>query len=156
MKGAGLFVTFEGIEGSGKTTQVRRAARAIRARGFPVVATRQPGGTPLGARLRRILLRSADPIDARAELLLMVADRRQHLSQVIEPALSTGSVVLCDRDADASGLVEYPGSTDPEGEADADSHCVPTEQWQGLTHTHLPPSHTARTHPLTCPSSDPD
>lgn len=105
----GLFLTFEGIEGSGKTTQVARAAAWMEARGFPVLATRNPGGTELGRHLREALLHSRDHIDAGAELLLMMADRRHHLMTVIEPALAAGTHVLCDRYTDASRAYQGAG-----------------------------------------------
>jgi dTMP kinase len=104
-----LFVTFEGIEGSGKSTQVRLAAAWLRARGARPLVTREPGGTRLGARLRRALLHSNAPVDPAAELLLMVADRRQHLSETIQPALAEGRIVLCDRYADASRAYQGAG-----------------------------------------------
>lgn len=104
----GLFVTFEGIEGSGKTTQLRLLARRLRRLGVPLLVTRQPGGTPTGARLRRLLLHSG-AVDPRAELLLMFADRRQHLTESIEPALAAGTVVLCDRYTDASRAYQGAG-----------------------------------------------
>ncbi len=113
-----MFITFEGIEGSGKTTQIARAARALEAAGVAVLATRQPGGTPLGARLRELLLGSASPIDPAAELLMMFADRRQHLVETIEPALAAGTVVLCDRYTDASRA--YQGAGRGLGEATVD------------------------------------
>jgi dTMP kinase len=104
----GLFVTFEGIEGSGKTTQLRLLAGRLRRLGIPILVTRQPGGTPAGARLRRLLLH-AGSIDPRAELLLMFADRRQHLTESIEPALAAGTLVLCDRYTDASRAYQGAG-----------------------------------------------
>ena len=104
----GLFVTFEGTEGSGKSTQLRLLARRLRRRGVPLLVTRQPGGTPAGARLRRLLLH-AGALDPRAELLLMFADRRQHLTESIEPALASGLVVLCDRYTDASRAYQGAG-----------------------------------------------
>lgn len=104
----GLFVTFEGIEGSGKTTQLKLLAKRLRRLGVPLLVTRQPGGTPTGARLRRILLHSGS-VDPRAELLLMFADRRQHLTETIEPALAAGTVVLCDRYSDASRAYQGAG-----------------------------------------------
>lgn len=104
----GLFITFEGIEGSGKSTQLRILARRLRRLGVPLLVTRQPGGTPTGARLRRLLLH-AGRIDPRAELLLMFADRRQHLTESIEPALSAGTLVLCDRYTDASRAYQGAG-----------------------------------------------
>jgi len=97
------FVTFEGIEGSGKSTQIRRAAEMLRAAGRDVVLEREPGGTPIGSRLRAVLLdpdsRGMDPF---AELLLMEADRRQHLADHLEPAIARGAFVLCDRFNDAT------------------------------------------------------
>jgi len=104
----GLLVTFEGIEGSGKSTQLRLLARRLRRLGVPLLVTRQPGGTPAGARLRRLLLH-AGTLDPRAELLLMFADRRQHLTESIEPALAAGTVVLCDRYTDASRAYQGAG-----------------------------------------------
>jgi len=99
----GFFVTFEGIEGSGKTTQIGRLAERLLAGGEPVVATREPGGSPLGRRLRTILLAEETvPIGPTAELLLYVADRAQHLHDVIEPALAAGTHVLCDRYLEAT------------------------------------------------------
>lgn len=104
----GLFVTFEGIEGSGKTTQIRRLVRRLKSAGIDVVPTREPGGTPLGRRLRAALLDSASSALApRAELLLYAADRAQHLFEVVEPALARGAVVLCDRFLDAT--IAYQG-----------------------------------------------
>ena len=105
----GLFVTFEGIEGSGKTTQIARAAAWMEAKGLPVLATRNPGGTELGKLLRGALLHSKGHIDAGAELLLMMADRRHHLKTMIEPALAKGTHVLCDRYTDASRAYQGAG-----------------------------------------------
>jgi len=115
----GLFVTFEGIEGSGKSTQLARARARLEALGLPVLATREPGGTAVGKQLRRILLESSGRLDPAAELLLMVADRRQHLTETIEPALARGAVVLCDRYADASRA--YQGAGRGLGEATVDA-----------------------------------
>ena len=97
-----MFITFEGIEGSGKTTQQQRLAEHLRARGRTVVATKEPGGTPLADRIRAILLDSANVIDPIAEVFLFAASRRQHTTEVIEPALARGEVVLCDRYADST------------------------------------------------------
>lgn len=105
----GLFVTFEGIEGSGKTTQLRLLAEALGRRGTPALATREPGATPLGAEIRRLVLDAAHPVDPAAELLLVFADRRQHLVEEILPALSRGDVVLCDRYTDASRAYQGAG-----------------------------------------------
>jgi dTMP kinase len=115
----GLFITFEGIEGSGKTSQIARAAEWMKARGLPVLATRNPGGTELGVLLRDALLHSRGHIDAGAELLLMMADRRHHLATVIEPALAAGTHVLCDRYSDASRA--YQGAGRGLGEAAVDA-----------------------------------
>ncbi len=105
----GLFITFEGIEGSGKSTQIARAAAWMASRGLPVLATRNPGGTELGELLRDALLHSKGHIDAGAELLLMMADRRHHLQTMIEPALAAGTHVLCDRYTDASRAYQGAG-----------------------------------------------
>ena len=105
----GFFVTFEGIEGSGKSTQVSRVAGRLSARGLPVLATRQPGGTAVGKALRDVLLGWSERIDPAAELLLMFADRRHHLSEEIEPALAKGKIVLCDRYTDASRAYQGAG-----------------------------------------------
>ena len=97
-----MFITFEGIEGSGKTTQQRLVAEALRAAGRVVVTTKEPGGTPLADRIRAILLDSANVIDPIAEVFLFAASRRQHTTEVIEPALGRGEIVLCDRYADST------------------------------------------------------
>ena len=97
------FVTFEGGEGSGKTTQIKLAADWLRERGIPVLETAEPGGTPLGRKIREILLnRGSCAIGAEAELLLFAADRAQHVRETILPALAEGQWVLCDRFADAT------------------------------------------------------
>jgi dTMP kinase len=98
----GTFVTFEGVEGSGKSTQIGRVADRLRASGAEVVTTREPGGTLLGRRLRSLLLEEGSPVAPQAELLLYAADRAQHLSEVVLPALARGAVVLCDRYLDAT------------------------------------------------------
>ncbi len=99
----GKFVTFEGIEGVGKSTQVGLAAAHLRSLGIEVVVTREPGGTPLAEALRRLLLEPQDePLDGISELLLMFAARSIHLSNLIEPALGRGCWVLCDRFTDAT------------------------------------------------------
>jgi len=98
-----LFVTFEGIEGSGKSTHLRLLANALRSAGHNVVETREPGGTALGQALRELLLApSATPPEPLAELLLYCADRAQHVAQVIRPALAAGQVLLCDRFSDST------------------------------------------------------
>ena len=96
----GIFLTFEGIDGAGKSTHIQALAEAFTAAGREVVTTREPGGTPLGEKLRTLALN--DPMDPLTEALLMFAARREHLVQVIEPALARGQVVLCDRFTDAT------------------------------------------------------
>lgn len=96
----GRFVTFEGIDGAGKSSHIQRAAAWLRERGHDVVLTREPGGTELAEQLRAMLLhRSMDPL---TEVLLVFAARREHLVQSIEPALAAGRTVLCDRFTDAT------------------------------------------------------
>ena len=97
-----MFITFEGIEGSGKTTQLMRVAEHLRARGKTVVVTKEPGGTPVADRIRAILLDSASAIDPIAEVFLFAASRRQNTMTVIRPALARGEIVLCDRYTDAT------------------------------------------------------
>ncbi|MHB9129802.1 MAG: dTMP kinase [Armatimonadota bacterium] len=92
-----LFIVLEGVDGSGKTTQAQLLAAWFRDHGFPVVLTREPGGTPLGERLREILLNQAIACAPRAELLMMLAARAQHVAEVIRPALQAGSIVISDR-----------------------------------------------------------
>lgn len=99
---SGLFVTFEGGEGSGKSTQLERLAARLRAQGPEPVMTREPGGTPFAERVRGLLLDSPDPPGPLAEALLMVAARADLVRRVLEPALRSGRVVLCDRYADST------------------------------------------------------
>jgi dTMP kinase len=96
-EGRGVFIVLEGGEGSGKSTQAQMLARRLRADGRDVVETFEPGGTARGALLRSVLLDDETPLDPRAELLLLAADRAQHVSELIEPALERGAVVVCDR-----------------------------------------------------------
>jgi len=104
----GFFLTFEGIEGSGKSSHARLLQESLIARGFPVFLTREPGGTPLGEALRDVVLRAgSEPLPPQAELFLMLAARAQHVRHCILPRLDRGEVVLCDRYADAS--VAYQG-----------------------------------------------
>ncbi len=103
----GFFITFEGLDGSGKTTQLRRLASHLESEGHKVVALRQPGGTALGDRIRSILLDSKSeatlgPIAPLAEMALMFADRAQSIAEIILPAINAGSIVLCDRYTDSS------------------------------------------------------
>ncbi len=100
---SGWFITFEGVEGSGKTTQIRLAGQFLSEKGFSVVMTQEPGGTPLGERIREILLnRGGFDISGDAEVFLFAAARAQHTDAVILPALERGQVVLCDRFSDAT------------------------------------------------------
>ena len=103
----GYFITFEGLDGSGKTTQLRRLATHLETEGHKVVTLRQPGGTVLGDRIRSILLDSKSeatlgPIAPAAEMSLMFADRAQAIAEIILPAIDSGSIVLCDRYTDSS------------------------------------------------------
>lgn len=101
--GRGFFLTFEGLDGSGKTTQLRRLAAWLEAKGYPLTVTRQPGGTRIGDRIRQLLLDSStENLATRAELGLMFSDRAQAIAEVISPALQAGHVVLCDRYTDST------------------------------------------------------
>ena len=100
---AGCFITFEGVEGSGKTTQIQLAGEFLREKGLPVIMTQEPGGTPLGERIREILLNQAGyEISGEAEVFLFAAARAQHTDKLILPALEKGQVILCDRFSDAT------------------------------------------------------
>jgi dTMP kinase len=99
----GLFITFEGPEGSGKSTQLHMLAEYLRSAGHEVLETAEPGGTPIGAQIRRVLLDAKNrELCATAELLLMFASRAQNVDQYILPALGSGSIVLCDRFTDST------------------------------------------------------
>jgi len=98
----GKFITFEGIDGAGKSTHLAWAADLLRRRGVSVVVTREPGGTILGEKLRQMLLSGEQRIHPETETLMMFTARRQHLEEVIRPALQRGDWVLCDRFTDAS------------------------------------------------------
>ncbi|MDA8140035.1 MAG: dTMP kinase [Desulfobacteraceae bacterium] len=98
-----MFITLEGIEGSGKTTQLQKIVAFLEGRGYECVTSREPGGTAIGAQIRAVLLNPANKeMDAGTELLLYVADRVQHIRTFIEPHLAAGRVVLCDRFFDAT------------------------------------------------------
>jgi len=104
------FITFEGIDGSGKSTQARRLADHLRAKGFDVVLTREPGGSPGAEEIRRLVLEGdPDRWSAETEILLFTAARRDHLEKTIRPALAAGSVVICDRFVDSTRV--YQGIT---------------------------------------------
>lgn len=114
-----LFITFEGVEGSGKSTQIRYLKRYLEGKGFEVVKTREPGGTKLGEKIRKILLNRSLPISVLSELFLILAQRAEHVERVIKPSIENGKIVICDRFSDATlayqgygrgvdlGLVEY-------------------------------------------------
>ncbi|MBP9183537.1 MAG: dTMP kinase [Fuscovulum sp.] len=104
---AGLFLSFEGIDGSGKSTQARRLAAALRAGGHDVVLTREPGGSPGAEEIRRLVLEGdPDRWSAETEILLFTAARRDHLEKTIRPALARGAVVICDRFADSTRIFQ--------------------------------------------------
>ena len=103
MSRQGKFITFEGLDGTGKSTQLRKLAAALRAAGHKVVETREPGGTATGEKIRKVLLDSATHgLTPRAEMALMFAARAQHIAEVIQPALDRGQIVLCDRFTDST------------------------------------------------------
>jgi dTMP kinase len=105
----GKFITFEGLDGTGKSTQMRKLAAVLRAAGHKVVETREPGGTATGEKIRRVLLDSStEGLDPLAEMALMFASRAQHIEEVILPALERGQIVLCDRFTDSTEA--YQGS----------------------------------------------
>jgi dTMP kinase len=103
---SGLFVTFEGVEGAGKTTQLKLTEAWLRSLSHPVKTTREPGGTELGQDIRALLLQGGDVSD-RAELLLLMADRAHHVETLIKPSLADGCIVLCDRYYDST--ISYQG-----------------------------------------------
>lgn len=106
----GKFITLEGMDGAGKTTHLEWLRGLLEKRGVPLTVTREPGGTPLGETLRKLLLDSQDTRHADTEALLMFAARHEHISQVITPALAAGRWVLCDRFTDATYAYQAGGS----------------------------------------------
>src|ERR1700693_4563129 len=109
MSRRGKFITFEGLDGTGKSTQLRKLAAVVRAAGHKGVENREPGGTPTGEKIRKVLLDSGTAgLSPLAEMALMFASRAQHIAEVIEPALAQGSIVLCDRFTDSTEA--YQGS----------------------------------------------
>jgi len=127
----GKFITFEGIDGAGKSSHIAGVCDLLRGRGLKVVSTREPGGTPLGEKLRELLLH--EPMHLETEAMLMFAARREHLACVIEPALARGDWVVCDRFSDAS--FAYQG-----GGRGLDRHkLLALEHW---VHDHLQPDLT--------------
>jgi dTMP kinase len=106
----GKFITFEGLDGTGKSTQIEKLAKALRARGLSVAVTREPGGTPTGEKIRHVILDSATTgLSPMAEMGLMFASRAQHIREVIEPALAQGKIVLCDRFTDSTEAYQGAG-----------------------------------------------
>jgi|SRR5215469_14515043 len=109
MSRRGKFITFEGLDGTGKSTQMRKLAEALRAAGHKVIETREPGGTSTGEKIRKVLLDSGTAgLAPLSEMALMFASRAQHIAEVIEPGLAAGSIVLCDRFTDSTEA--YQGS----------------------------------------------
>lgn len=107
----GLFITVEGIDGAGKSTQIPVLAEAIKDLGVPLVRTREPGGTELGEKIRELLLH--EEMSAKCELMLMFASRQENLDKVIKPAIQAGKWVLCDRFTDASYAYQWAGRQQP-------------------------------------------
>jgi len=117
---AGRFITFEGGEGVGKTTQLARTAAWLQGQGLEVVRTREPGGTPRAERLRSVLLdRDDEPMPESCELLLMFAARATHLANLVQPAIDRGAWVLCDRFTDATYAYQGGGRGVPQQDIDA-------------------------------------
>ncbi len=114
----GLFITLEGPDGSGKSSLMPRLAAVLAVGGCEVVTTREPGSTPLGDQMRRLVLDTDPPIDrgGRADALLFAASRAQHVEEVIRPAIARGAIVICDRYADSSLAYQGAGSGVPMGE----------------------------------------
>lgn len=127
----GRFITFEGIDGAGKSTHLAWVADWLKARGHRVLVTREPGGTPLGEMLRDLLL--SQPMHVETETLLMFAARREHLAKLIEPALAQGQWVLCDRFTDATFAYQGGGRGVPKDKLAALEHWV---------HAHIEPDLT--------------
>jgi dTMP kinase len=131
---AGLFITFEGGEGVGKTTQLRRVGEWLRSRGIETLETREPGGTPRAEQIRQLLLaREGEPMPPASELLLMFAARALHLANAVRPALDRGAWVLCDRFTDATYAYQGGGRGVPTREIDALADIVHRGRWPDLT-----------------------
>lgn len=127
----GRFITFEGIDGAGKSTQIAFLAGHLRAQGHAVVVTREPGGTDLGEAVRDLVL--TRPMDPRTETLLMFAARAEHLAQVIRPALAAGRWVVCDRFSDATFAYQSGGRQLPGPDVEALEHWVHPDLQPDLT-----------------------
>ena len=131
MKKKPLFISFEGGEGSGKSSLVRRLGSSLEAAGHELVLSREPGGSSLSEKIRKVLLDSQEPIDPTAELLLFLAARAQHLNELILPALEDQKMVLCDRYHDSS--IAYQGIARGLGLEKVKSLCASTGRWPDLT-----------------------
>ena len=129
----GKFVTLEGLDGAGKSTHLARLEERLRQRGVRLLLTREPGGTPLGEKLRTLLLDPQQRLNPETEALLMFAARREHLDKVIVPALSAGDWVLCDRFTDASFAYQAGGSGVAWGKIEALEHWTQGELQPDLT-----------------------
>lgn len=106
----GKFITFEGLDGTGKSTQIEKLAKALQARGLAVVVTREPGGTETGEKIRQVILDSGTTgLSPMAEMALMFASRAQHIRELIEPAVAEGKIVLCDRFTDSTEAYQGAG-----------------------------------------------
>lgn len=127
----GRFITFEGIDGAGKSTHIEHVAELIRARGVELVSSREPGGTPLGEKLREMVLHEAMHLET--EALLVFASRREHIAQVIEPALARGAWVISDRFTDASFAYQGGGRGLDLLKLDTLANWVHPELWPDLT-----------------------
>ena len=103
----GLFITFEGVDGCGKTTQMKLLSKYLQDKGYEVVITREPGAKGLGEKIREILLHYDGEVSSRAESFLFLADRAQHIDKIINPAVENGKIVLCDRHTDST--IAYQG-----------------------------------------------
>ena len=130
----GRFVTFEGGEGAGKSTQITHAAAWLRSRGMEVIVTREPGGTPRAERLRAMLLEhDAEPMPQACELLLMFAARVTHVDNLVRPAVARGAWVLCDRFTDATYAYQGGGRGLPVAQIDALAGIAHPDLWPDLT-----------------------
>lgn len=127
----GKFITFEGIDGAGKSTHIRYCADLVAARGIELVSSREPGGTPLGEKLRELVLH--EPMHLETEALLVFASRREHIAQVIEPALARGAWVLSDRFTDASFAYQGGGRGMDLVKIETLANWVHPELWPDLT-----------------------
>lgn len=127
----GKFITFEGIDGAGKSTHIQHVGELIRARGVELVSSREPGGTPLGEKLRELVLHETMHLET--EALLVFASRREHIAQVIEPALARGAWVISDRFTDASFAYQGGGRGLELVKLDTLANWVHPELWPDLT-----------------------